>query len=178
MADTALTPIFSLYHLISLPCMRHCSGSCRDILGGQKTFSLGVLLWPSRSESACQCRRYSFDPWCRKIPHATEQLSLCTTTTEPKRESPWTKTTEPCAAATEAHAPRVHVPQERMPQWESHTPQHRVASTQTTRESLCNQKRERERWKKKKRTSSSQGSCVLINTAFRVYSHTHSTQRC
>ena len=24
-----------------------------------------------------------FDPWCGKIPHALEQLSLCTTTTEP-----------------------------------------------------------------------------------------------
>ena len=24
-----------------------------------------------------------FDPWFRKIPHVTEQLSLCTTTTEP-----------------------------------------------------------------------------------------------
>ena len=23
-----------------------------------------------------------FDPWCRKIPHAAEQLSLCATTTE------------------------------------------------------------------------------------------------
>ena len=25
----------------------------------------------------------SFDPWSRKIPHAAEQLSPCTTTTEP-----------------------------------------------------------------------------------------------
>ena len=24
-----------------------------------------------------------FDPWSRKTPHATEQLSLCATTTEP-----------------------------------------------------------------------------------------------
>ena len=33
-----------------------------------------------------------FDPWSGKIPHAVEQLSLCTTTTE-------------------AHAPRAHTSQ-------------------------------------------------------------------
>ena len=27
--------------------------------------------------------RHGFKPWSRKIPHAAEQLSLCTTTTEP-----------------------------------------------------------------------------------------------
>ena len=26
---------------------------------------------------------HRFEPWSRKIPHATEQLSLCATTTEP-----------------------------------------------------------------------------------------------
>ena len=34
-------------------------------------------------ESTCQCRSHRFDPWSRKIPHASEQLSLCTTTAEP-----------------------------------------------------------------------------------------------
>ncbi|KAJ8780365.1 hypothetical protein J1605_011629 [Eschrichtius robustus] len=34
-------------------------------------------------ESACQCRGHGFEPWSGKIPHATEQLSLCATTTEP-----------------------------------------------------------------------------------------------
>ena len=37
-------------------------------------------------ESACQCRRHALDPWSRKIPHAPEQLSLCTTAIEPV---PW-----------------------------------------------------------------------------------------
>ena len=39
--------------------------------------------WSSGKESACQCRRQGFDPWFDKIPHALEQLSLCTTATEP-----------------------------------------------------------------------------------------------
>ena len=34
-------------------------------------------------ESACQCRGHRFEPWSGKIPHATEQLSSCATTTEP-----------------------------------------------------------------------------------------------
>ena len=34
-------------------------------------------------ESACQCSRHRLDPWSRKIPHATEQLSPCAITTEP-----------------------------------------------------------------------------------------------
>ena len=42
------------------------------------------LSWRSRDwESACQCREHGFDSWSRKIPHATEQLSLCAMTTEP-----------------------------------------------------------------------------------------------
>ena len=39
---------------------------------------LGPYWWLSGKESACQCRRQEFDPWSGKIPHATEQLSLCT----------------------------------------------------------------------------------------------------
>ena len=39
--------------------------------------------WLSGRESTCQCRRHRFDLWYGKIIHATEQLSLCTTTTEP-----------------------------------------------------------------------------------------------
>ena len=34
--------------------------------------------WLRDKESTCQCRRQEFDPWSGKIPHATEQLSLCT----------------------------------------------------------------------------------------------------
>ena len=41
------------------------------------------LPWWSRGwESACQCRGHGFHLWARKIPHATEQLSLCVTSTE------------------------------------------------------------------------------------------------
>ena len=32
---------------------------------------------------ACQRRGRRFEPWSGKIPHATERLSLCATTTEP-----------------------------------------------------------------------------------------------
>ena len=39
--------------------------------------------FPGGAESACQCREHGFESWSGRIPHATEQLSLCTTTTEP-----------------------------------------------------------------------------------------------
>ena len=41
--------------------------------------------------------------WSGKTPHALGQLSPCPTTTEPTR-------------------PRAHAPQEKLPQWEAHTP--------------------------------------------------------
>ena len=40
------------------------------------------LPWRSGKEPSCQCRRHGFNPWSGKTPHATEQLSSCTTTTE------------------------------------------------------------------------------------------------
>ena len=43
----------------------------------------GLPWWHSGQESACQCRGHRFNPWSGKIPHATEQLSPCATTTEP-----------------------------------------------------------------------------------------------
>ena len=43
--------------------------------------------------------------WSRKIPHATEQLSLCITTTEPVFWRLGTSTTEPMFATTEASVP-------------------------------------------------------------------------
>ena len=43
---------------------------------------LGLPWWRSGWESACQCRGHGFNPWSTKIPHATEQLSPCTTTIE------------------------------------------------------------------------------------------------
>ena len=43
----------------------------------------GLPWWRSGWESACQCRGHGFEPWSGKIPHSTEQLSPCATTTEP-----------------------------------------------------------------------------------------------
>ena len=43
----------------------------------------GLPCWSSGWDSACQCRGHGFDPWSRKIPHATGQLSPCTTTLSP-----------------------------------------------------------------------------------------------
>ena len=65
-----------------------------------------------REESFGQCRRVGFDPWSRKIPHATEQLSLCTTTIGPVSTAWEPKLLNPIC-------PRTCAP----PQWEAHTPQ-------------------------------------------------------
>ena len=55
-----------------------------------------TFLVASGKESACQCRRLKLNPWSRKIPHATEKLSLCPTTTESGLYSPGATTiTEP-----------------------------------------------------------------------------------
>ena len=55
--------------------------------------------WYSGQGSSCQCRGHGFDPWSRRIPHATEQLSPLTTTTESRvvldYQSPHAKITEP-----------------------------------------------------------------------------------
>ena len=56
----------------------------------------------SGKESACQFRRCGFHPWSGKIPHAVEQLSPYTTTTEPRsitRETAGMRTS--CTAARE-----------------------------------------------------------------------------
>ena len=36
---------------------------------------VGLSQWLSGKESFLECRRHRFNPWSRKIPHATEQLS-------------------------------------------------------------------------------------------------------
>ena len=46
---------------------------------------------------------YGFDPWSGKIPPALEQLSVCTTATEPHSRA-GAATLYPWAAATEAPA--------------------------------------------------------------------------
>ena len=48
-----------------------------------KTSARGLPRWLSGKGFACQCRGHRFHPWFGKIPHATEQLSPCPTTTDP-----------------------------------------------------------------------------------------------
>ena len=71
--------------------------------------------WFSSEESLCQCRRHRFDPWCRKIPRASDQLSPCATTIKPAL---WNRG----AATTESTHPRTLAPpQEKLVQ-EVHPP--------------------------------------------------------
>ena len=65
---------------------QHISNSCQcslDYFVIEEAIIVGLPGWLSGKESACWCRRLGFDPWSGKIPHATEQLSPCPTTTEP-----------------------------------------------------------------------------------------------
>ena len=57
--------------------------------------------WYGGYESGCQCRGPRFHPWSRRIPHAMEQLSLGTTSTEPVSSK--ATSTEPSVGATETH---------------------------------------------------------------------------
>jgi len=56
----------------------------------------GLPWWLHGKESG-QCKIHRFDPWCGKIPYATEQQSPRTATIEPVLYSL-------CSAATEATA--------------------------------------------------------------------------
>ena len=58
-------------------------------------FICGLPWWLSGKEFACRCRRHRFDHWSRKIPHAGEQQSLCTTAVDPVIWSPGAATTKP-----------------------------------------------------------------------------------
>ena len=67
----------------------------------------GLPWWHSGWESTCQGRGHRFNSWPGKIPHATEQLSPCTITAEPK-----------CCSYRSLHS-RARAPhQEQPPQWE------------------------------------------------------------
>ena len=101
---------------------------CQDtmtIQGGKKVFqgrqygrvikSLGFGGFPGASsgkESTCQCQGHGFNPWSGMMPHAREQVSLGTTTTEPALQSLGTTTAEAhtpkslCSATREATAMR------------------------------------------------------------------------
>ena len=69
--------------------------------GNQKEGTGGLAWWCSGKESSCKCSGHRFDPWSGKIPHASEQLSPCATTTEPGKP----QLLSPGAAATESRAP-------------------------------------------------------------------------
>ena len=69
--------------------------------GNQKDGTRGLAWWRSGKESSCKCSGHRFDPWFGKIPHASEQLSPCATTTEPGKP----QLLSPGAAATESRAP-------------------------------------------------------------------------
>ena len=74
--------------------------------------SLGTSLGCSEWEFACQRRGQGFDPWCRNLPPAAEQLSLCAATTE---------ALEPGSRNYWACPPRACAPQrETPPPWEAH----------------------------------------------------------
>ena len=73
--------------------------------------------WFSGKESTCQRKRHGFNPWSVKIPHATEPLSSCATTTEPVLQSGNHSYWSPCARQPVLHH------DERSLQWEAWTPQ-------------------------------------------------------
>ena len=52
------------------------------LMSVKKYLIIGLPWWLSSEEYICQCRRHRFDPWCRKIPHASEELSPCGPTIE------------------------------------------------------------------------------------------------
>ena len=54
----------------------------------QESKRLGTTLVAQWLRIACQCRRHRFKPWSGKIPHVVEQLSPCTTATEPVHLEP------------------------------------------------------------------------------------------
>ena len=48
-----------------------------------KGFPGGSAVKKKKKKSAFQCKKHGSDSWAGKIPHATEQLNLCTTAIEP-----------------------------------------------------------------------------------------------
>ena len=83
--------------------------------GWIKAHCIGLLWWLSgkkrKKKSICQCRRYGFDPWSGKIPHAMEQPSPWATTIEPVLKSLGATTTEPMCCncwSLRAREPELH----------------------------------------------------------------------
>ena len=79
--------------------------------------SWGLSWWLSGKESTCSCSRQGFDPWSGKIPHASEPLSPCSTTTEAVLRAQELQ-------LLQSSGPRAHAPkQEKPPQRESPAPE-------------------------------------------------------
>ena len=83
-----------------------------------KNYGWRLPWWLSGKEATYQCRRHRFDPWSRRNPHAAEQLSPCTTTTEPVLQSPGVATTEFILSIL-----KPMLLNKRAPQWEACAPQ-------------------------------------------------------
>ena len=104
----------------------------------------GLPWWSSGCESTCQCRKHRFDPWSRKILHATGQLDLCPQLPSQWSRAPDTQLLSSTAATTEARVPKAHFSKRSSLQQEKplHGEEHghhnqRVAPLTATRESLC-----------------------------------------
>ena len=78
-----------------------CNSFLQRVLRHLKEESIELSWWSSGWDSTCQCRGHGLDPWSRKIPHTTGQLSPHATNTEPMHPG--------------AHA----LQQEKPPQWEA-----------------------------------------------------------
>ena len=106
----------------------------------QIAVNLGCSCGLSGEESVWQWRGHGFYPWSRRIPHTAEQLSLCTTTTEPVLQSPWATTTElTCPNYWSLHTVEARAPPQEKPlQWEPMHHSWRVAPVLAQLEkSLC-----------------------------------------
>ena len=103
--------------------------------GNQKEGTRGLAWWHSGKESSCKCSGHRFDPWSGKIPHASEQLSPCATTTEPGKPHYWAQVLQ----LLNPEHPRARAPQREKPrQWEACTLQlERWAPIPVMRESPC-----------------------------------------
>ena len=89
--EAALLSAFSLLPCIPFPFWKQHLLHCKTHLPTHTFWCFhpsvlkawwGLPKWLRGKESDCQCRRCGFDLWSRKIPHALEQLSPCTTTIE------------------------------------------------------------------------------------------------
>ena len=103
----------------------HRHGDNKWQCGDSNLGCVGLPWWLSGKESACHCRKHRFEPWSRKIPHATEPPSPCTTAIElqslhqnywstvlwQEKLSQWEACTlhleKACAARMTQHKPKV-----------------------------------------------------------------------